>query len=411
MATRNRFRQRTENENSPYILTYANPYTHVPYGDVKGYEYPSVRKAERFFDQYDAPKPGIAYNDHACRHTRIEGSTSQVQGWTEGSIEYIPKRFYWAAPAADIEGCIPSIPIEVLDELAYSALQKFTTDIEAEGSLLNFLYELKDFGSLISGFFHSLGRFLEWFSKPGLSWQFAIKPFMDDLVKLFGIFQKVKRKIEFLKKNNGKIVQLNYTRKGVEELIPPWPYLIFGVQDSDYPFPRPRAFCGCRSVKYTFRAHAKVKINCKGLDRFDRQLDAYMKALGIGGLFQWIQAGYKAIPFSWLIDFFFKTNRIFDSLKTSAFADLGYNSLEVISSSHSIKMEAEVWLHGKEYYWQPGDGTKVGTYKVKSFSRGPGLPLSGEGGWLRVHSLSDSLSMLAILIQILLPGIKFGRIR
>jgi hypothetical protein len=137
-----------------------------------------------------------------------------------------------------------------------------------------------------------------------------------------------------------------------------------------------------------------------------------MKAIGLQTIFQWIKAGYKAIPFSWLIDFFVKTKRFMDLFNVGVFSDLGYAPIEVISSAWSLKTDAtiECWTHDHPSFDAPYSPIRlVGIYQVKSFFRGPGLPLSGEGGWLRYHSLSDNLSMLAILLQILFPGIRWGK--
>lgn len=412
MATRSRVRKRIEKFPSSILGYYSPPPPGgTLYGTVNNPVYGQLLKSEILFDEYDAPKVGPGYSDHACDHTRIEGTSELVKPfWHGGSIVYVPKTFYWYASPESIRAAVPPIPSSLLDELAYAALEKFKDDIEEEGSLLNFIYELKDFAGLIGAFSSLVHRLFEFFSKPGLSWSFAIKPFLEDLQKLFGVFEKVKRRIEFLKKNNGKVVDLNYTRKGVESQMDD--IILFLLLDNScdmgaLSLPLPLATPHLRDVKITFRAHAKVKIDCTGLDRFDRQLDAYVEALGLRTLFQWLKAGYKAIPFSWLLDFFVRTGRIFDLTKTPVFGGIGSEPIKVLSTTHSIKVEAEVWLFGKEYH-EPTQ-TVVGKYKVKLYKRSPGLPFSGGDGILRYHDLSENLSMLAILLQIILPGLYHGR--
>lgn len=403
MSTRGRLRMRRRTAGSS-ILSYHSPsFPYQLYGDVNNPSWAALDHAEIMADEYDSPKVGL-WKDHFCSHSKIEGTTELVRPWYPGgSISYRPKTFRWYASESQIMAVVPAIPAELLDELAYAALEKFKDDISEEGSLLNFLYELKDFGGLIQGFLTSLRSFLLNFSKPGLSWEFFIKPFIEDLQKIFGVFAKVKRRIEFLKKNNGKTVQLNHTVKDVQDRMD---YLLFVTPNpvlGTLTLPLPQAGCHVEDVKITFRAHAIVKIDCKGLDRWDRQLDAYVEALGFRTLFQWIKAGYKAIPFSWLIDWAVKTNRIFDQLKTPVFGGIGDSPIKVLTTSHSIRTSCKVVLWGDEYHDGPRE---VGRYSVKRYRRAPGLPFSG-GGVLRYHDLSENASMLAILLQILLPG--FGR--
>lgn len=405
MSTKGRLRTRRRGRGSSILSYYAPYYPYHLYGDVDNPDWAAIIMDETMADEYDSPKMGL-WKDHFCSHSKIEGSTELVKPWYPGgTIRYVPKTFYWYASKSQIMAVVPSVPAELLDELAYVALEKFKDDISEEGSLLNFLYELKDFGGLIQGFLTSLRSFLLNFSKPGLSWEFFIKPFIEDLQKIFGSFAKVKRRIEFLKKHNGKTVQLNHTVKDVQDRMD---YLLFVTPNpvlGTLNFPLPQAGCHVENVKITFRAHAIVKIDCKGLDRWDRQLDAYVEALGLRTLFQWIKAGYKAIPFSWLIDWAVKTNRIFDQLKTPVFGGIGNDPIKVLTTSHSIRTSCKVVLWGDEYHDGP---RQVGEYKVKSFRRAPGLPFSG-GGVLRYHDLSENASMLAILLQILLPGFGSGK--
>lgn len=416
MATKNRLRVReTLGEAEKYTLVWR-----LADGTIdmvgSGGNIRAFHRKESFADQYDAPRNGGVWIDHACNHIRVSGGAYHVGTWflDPHTVGYEPDR-KWLTSYEEVSSQVPGIPSWLLDNLAYSALQTFTTDIEQEGSLLNFVYELKDFEGLLSFFYGLFSRLrtlaasllqllIEWGAKPGLTWEFAIKPFIEDLIKFAGLYYKVKRKIEFLKKSNGKVVTLNYNRKDVQELwswTPEEPSILDNFPGVPHTLPY------CVELKQTFRAHAKVKINCKYLDRADRQLDAIAKALGIASIFQWIHAGFDAIPFSWLFSFLFRMNRFWDLMKTSTFADPGYSPLEVITSSHSIKIEAKVLLFGKK----PNQlSEEAGSYQFKSYYRGPGLPFSGEGGFFNIHSISQNASMLAILFQIIFPGIRWGRI-
>jgi hypothetical protein len=229
---------------------------------------------------------------------------------------------------------------------------------------------------------------------------------IEDLTKFFGALHKVKRKLEFLEKFDGKETILNYNAKHVEKRMnwaPEEP-----VSGQTWPFP-PLTIPYCSDLEITVRCHARVQIRCRGIRDALRRLDAYMKAYGVGSIIQWVIAFWKGLPFSWLFDWIFKTNRLFAALNTSTFGEYGLSPITVLTTTHSIRVSATV----KIWALLPGPYSPkiVGTYKVKRYSRAHGLPYDlGVGSIFRFHNLVDSTSMLAILLQILLPGFAWKRI-
>lgn len=352
------------------------------------------------------------YPDHPVRHFRCKGGMLQMDDYKVRStarpdllyystVGYRPKITYAGGmPSYDT---VPVVPVPLLDELAYNAMRRFADDIQQQASLLNFLYELKDFKNLLGPIRGLISRlFTDWSNKPGLTWEFAMKPFIEDVMKIVGSFKYVKKRIEFLKKFNGQTTDVSYTSDSVPDRMGWSPQ---SPIDSEFgPDWDPKQAKGyVTAFKCTFRAHAKIRINAKFLDSLSREVDAYASALGIGSLFDWLKAGYKAFPFSWLIDFFFKTNRLLDKLDVSQFSDLGSSPIEVLTTTWSLKKVVDF-----DYYSKlPDSGAfvRAGRYSFLEYSRDPGLPFDTDGNsWLRFQSLLSNRDMLLILVQILLPG-------
>jgi hypothetical protein len=406
MATRNRLRERRTDETLPYQLVYRFSGGSV-FSTVLWGTYSRFSMAETFYDQYEAPKPGYAFPDHSCRHERIRGQTKNIGTWETTPLTggFEPDR-RWIVTEVDVSGCVPLVPPVVLDNIAYSAMKSFITDINEEGSLLNFIYELKDFGPLIGAISGLFSRILSFVGKPGLTWEFALKPLIEDAQKFVGLFAKVKKKLEFLAKFDGQETILNYNDKHVEDHFE-WESNFSDPNEyGGYGFP-PIGYCRITNLDITVRCHARVQIRCRGIKDTLRHLDAYMKAFGVASIIQWAIAIYKGIPFSWLFDFIFRTNRILDKLQTSVFGEFGQSPITVLSTTHSVRTRAIVEIWGKK---PQSNAEVVGSYSVHRFSRGPGLPYSQAGGSiLRYHSLAENASMLAILLQILFPSIRWER--
>lgn len=373
--------------------------------------------SESMADFVEAHSKSKRYPDHPVAHAKAGGSAVMIPNWRHrfrrdenSSWEYGPMMGFipsigFAVYGDHVISKTPEVPSWLLDEFAWSASERFRDDLQAQGSILNFFAELKDFKTLFGNLKGILGRIhqfiLESGGKPLLAVKFAIQPLIEDIQKFLGTAEYLKKRIEYLEKYDGQIIEVSYGVKDVAGRMG-WSPETPPSEAPSEPWEPTEVVLAVTKWDCVFNAHASIRIDCKGVKRIGKQLDALMHALGVGSFFQWLEALYKGIPFTWLIDFNFPMKRFWAKTDVSVYANI-----EVLSTTSSLRSKCTVEAYG----FLGGVRVSAGTYQSKMYWRKSGLPFDTNGFGLRSHSLTDNVDMLAILAVILAPGIPWHKLR
>jgi len=249
---------------------------------------------------------------------------------------------------------------------ATEAYNAFHDQIPREFSVGNFLYELRDIKGMIPKIESSISRTA---SSNFLAFEFGVKPFVGDLGKMLTLMETVSKRLKHLRDTAGKEVDLYFARK-VEEPAGPTTFTIMQGADLD-PYSYGGAAWKFRRVSYKgkFTASSKLIQNLEGLSDMSSSVKAYAAGLGLNNP---IAIVWEAIPYSFVIDWFFKVGNLLDTLAVQPFG--GEWSLRNTVSSFK---DEYLYLVDQDFYHDMVD-TKVfaGQVTIRRFSRNVGLPVS-----------------------------------
>jgi hypothetical protein len=288
-------------------------------------------------------------------YTRINGAAPFRRG-----PGYIPTRH---------NGLCPEPPPSVVTPFALKAIKEMLSQFPPEVSIINYLYELKDLvGTIrnIAGFFTKFcgvlkGRFhgsIQEASDMWLEWNFGIGPLLGDTAKLANTFKRVKKRLEWLKRNRNKRVRVgsrsSYTQPDDEHVY------LAGLGASTGPYIA--QYRG--SIKGKLTASAWVKQNLPWLDSW---LGFVRGVVSDGGFNRPLSVIWEALPFSWVVDYF---SPIGDFLESVVFEDL--KNWEVTCFTWSFKATYSFEL--RRFSAQHERLANAGTYVWKRYSRRVGFP-------------------------------------
>lgn len=275
---------------------------------------------------------------------------------------------------------MPVVPADKIEELAYQAFMKASTQVSEDASLPNFLIELREVKDLIP----KIQGFLKTISGGFLNWQFGWKPIISDIRAFLKSAETVRNRIKYLKSIYEKPTPLH-----------------FGVSNFFQPEITPRDTQNARlsahqlaTVWEDFGLTSEVRLTsyrCEwnstivvystvtGLDAADAFLHGMLANLGFlnGAKIVW-----NALPWSWLIEWFVNLDRFLDSYMDKPFK----GEIRVLSSGTSLK---EVALLEVGNYWvtDPAilydanaetDWIPNCTYFLEKYTRSTGLPVSSS---------------------------------
>jgi len=246
------------------------------------------------------------------------------------------------------------------------AFNAFHDQIPTEFSVGNFLYELRDIKGMIPKIESSVVKTA---SSNFLAFEFGIKPFVGDVSKMLTLMATVAKRLEYLRETFGKEVGLYFSRK-VDEPTGSPNFDIHQGADLD-PFTAGGCNWKFRRVGYkgTFSASTKLIQKLEGLSDMSSNIKAYAAALGLNNPAAIV---WEAIPYSFVVDWFFKVGKLLNSLAIQPFG--GEWSLR--DTVNSFKDEY-VYLVDQDFYPNIAS-TKVfaGQVSIRRFSRNIGLPVS-----------------------------------
>lgn len=274
-------------------------------------------------------------------------------------------------------GMIPDPSAVHVAEWAYEAYTAFQAQIPTTVSLANFLYELKDIKGLIPKFERSITRTA---SSNFLGYQFGVKPFIGDIQKIWAMSEAITKRIKFLRDNRNKPVKLHFSRN-IPAMGDSWeidlPY-IGSVEGPTYRVKR-------ASYLGTFRITGEL---LQDLDIPDTRIGTAKAFAAAAGFNNPAAIVWEAIPYSFVVDWFFHVSSLIDTLSIQPFG--GEWKVSKVGYSVSDEFRYLVYLNANSTL------RYVGTLSVERFVRKPGFPMSSL--LLTDGSLSPTQQVLALAL-------------
>lgn len=300
-------------------------------------------------------------------------------------------------------------PFETTDtyrNLCITAFTKQSTQVPAKISLLNFLFELKDFKELGKSLSKipkvlkdgSLARHVNLVSKHKkslpkvaaksgvdtfLSWNFQWAPFIGDLQTLTKIGDNAYKRLDYLRKTAGKEVTVHFEKEDCYA----HPQLGQTVYRNDW---------GDSAQYYVLSAYEckfvstwRLRQNLSGLNDALSGLRAVYATLGLNNP---LKAAWNAIPFSFMLDWVGPFGQWLEKAAAQPFSG-DWEISNVTSSVHEV--------YTIEFYQLNKPDSKVTlmqTVQIDRFTRLDGLPLSL--GAFDFSQLTDTQQKLALAIPL-----------
>jgi len=303
---------------------------------------------------------------------------------------------------------LPQPPQEVINDLCDRAMSRFVNAVEPKVLLLNFIIELietlKGFAEHAKEHWEEVKRiydtYIRWYNvliKKGLrdadawylAYQFAVKPFIGDLKKLFCIYENAIKRTRWLLKNQDKPVRVLFRKEecwtpdNFHIDVNPYSYA-FGPWSPEHPpwvdGPNPTVedldgqyrltptvwkldFCAQATVVYRLPP-ARFSEDGSGIGLV---LSSMLATDRIGS------AIWEAIPFSFVVDWFTDLGK-----QLATWVDgttKNFPDGVILETSHSFKLTS-IW---DVQFYGPCTGVEdVGRVVYKKYQRSAGLPQDGN---------------------------------
>lgn len=244
-----------------------------------------------------------------CFHVKRQYAYDvHLQGYDEVALNKRTNSFYHA-PLNQLRGSLPTVPTkEQMKAFVQEAIQVMTPSMESGFELSNFLYELKEFESLFK--LWDRGRsYWRNLASGGLNYSFGWLPFVGDVQRLYKGLRDFDEKLRRLKEGAGRL-NLRHYSKFIESDLPldlTWYDATSGVYQNEY-------------KRHLDSASSRVKLTCTmkytyqfpELDRLETQARAFLDTIGMQlSLYNL----WEALPYSFVIDWFFNVGDVLKQFK------------------------------------------------------------------------------------------------
>lgn len=299
---------------------------------------------------------------------------------------YVPNPYFElvATKLIDRWPWFPQISAAMLSDWSVDAFNKFHDQVPTTVSLANFLYELKD----MKGMIPSIDRrsISKTVGNNFLAFEFGVQPFISDIKAILALSDSVDKRIKHLLETQGKHTNLSFERD-----VPLAEAFSFNVSFQD-PLDSSDSGNHYRFTRTGAKAH--LHIGGKLYQDLSDLSDSMAKLKGLaasGGFNHPARVIWNAIPYSFVVDWFFHVGKLLDSLTVQPFG----GEYEVSDVGYSVKTEAlfvaTQVMGGTQYV----DGNPTaGTVYAKSFERKIGFPVSSL--FLTDANLSPTQQALAL---------------
>jgi len=241
------------------------------------------------------------------------------------------------------------------------AFNRFHDQIPTEVSVANFLYELKDIKGLIPKIEKTLSKTA---SSNFLAYNFGVAPMIGDLKKLSTLSESVGKRLQHLRSTAGRQITVHYKGKLLHRGFPVSVLCnpTFGT-NAKYEF---------RVISYegSYHASARIRQNLSGLSDPSAILKAYAAATGLNNPAAIV---WEAIPYSFVVDWFFHLDKYVNMLAIQPFG----GEYTVSDTCYSLKEETVYEMFQNFNEGEPGNAKhSLGLISVWHYRRYPGLPMS-----------------------------------
>jgi len=298
---------------------------------------------------------------------------------------------------------------ETYRNLCVSAFNKQITQVPAKISLLNFLFELKDFKELGKSLSKipkalkddSLARHVNLVTKHKkslpkvvaksgidtfLSWNFQWAPFIGDLQTLSKVGENAYKRLDYLRQTQGKSVTVHYSKDDCYT-HPQVGQVLFTQHVNSVAY---RTYV-LRAYECKFTSTWRLFQNLRDVNDALSGLKAVYATLGLNNP---AKAVWNAIPFSFMLDWVGPFGSWLERAATQPFSG-DWEISQVTSSVH------EVYIIDK-YVHNHGDGNNldqiVESVQVDRYTRLDGLPFTL--GAIDFSQLTDTQQKLALAIPL-----------
>jgi len=298
----------------------------------------------------------LSWLDHADQFTNLQKGVN---------LPFVPGSGY-----LDLPWELSTFSAANLSDWAIEAYNGFISQVPTKVSLPNFLYELKD----MKGMIPSIDRLSlkKTASNNFLAFEFGVLPFVSDIKAILSLSDSVHKRLEHLLATQGKSTNLSFQRDG--KFDSPFSfYRDFADPNANYSINSSPNFNGVEFKRRT--ASAKFHIGAKLFQdlRDLRDSMAVLKALSAAGGFNSpARVIWNAIPYSFIVDWFFHVGKLLDSLSIQPFG----GEYTVSDINYSIKLEAAFDVYFRMANGQIPSKPYLGRADYKSYIRRLGFPVS-----------------------------------
>ena len=272
-----------------------------------------------------------------------------------------------------------------ISDRSIEAYNGFQDQIPTSVSLPNSIYELKDIKGLIPTI--DKGSLSKTAANNFLGYQFGVLPMVSDIKAVIEMSAKVEDRIKHLISINGKTTDLSYNKELVQE--EPFSFFRgisgFGTSEGSDGITFKR-----QSVRTKLHIGGKLSLDLQDLKDAHSSLKGLLASSGFNhpGRVIW-----NAIPYSFVVDWFFHVGKIMDNLRIQPFG----GRYDAHDFWYSVKSDATyiaiAHTNLESSYPIIGNPT-LGTVHVKSYDRLPGFPASSL--FLTDGSLSPTQQVLGL---------------
>lgn len=310
-------------------------------------------------------------------------SGGSVQGTPLFESLPVPATFPLLDRAVSFATWTPIISSATLSDWSLEALNKFQSQVPTTVSLPNFLYELREMKSMIPSIEKtSLSKTA---ANNFLAFEFGVKPFISDIKAILELSSKVEKRLQHLLSVNRKATRLSYN-KDQDLSNEPLTYYLSGVsigpntQQSIFDLEFKRV-----SARLQLHIGAELYQDLQGLS----DSMSTMKALASsGGFSSPARVVWNAIPYSFVVDWFFHVGKLLDTLTIQPFG----GEYSVYNVGYSIKSECVYYV--SQVHRGVNSSDPLGTVSMKSYIRRPGYPMTSL--FLTNASLDPKQQVLAL---------------
>jgi len=317
------------------------------------------------------------YAAHGCDHERWYGPVAPLPQMMQDHGNLFTPSFPQYCVPGKVNLFVRTLPDSAWLAENLKAFATFSSAFPEEISIANFLWELRELGTLIPKIAHT---YLETVQSGILNVEFGWKPFLSDLKTLGELNERVTQRLEHLREIAGKRTRLGAVSENF--------YVVGGLADQVESYYKSfQIRVKHLSTRYDWRAGGYVFQNLDYLDGLIGQLRAFSGALGLQNP---VKVLWNALPFSFVMDWFFNVS---GHLAAATPQPVGWQT-SGFTSSVTTTTQLELIVENPNVIGVGFPPRKLGTISYRRYSRVPGLPVGG----LTISNLSPR--ELALLLAL-----------